>query len=643
MTRSINKLLIANRGEIAVRIAATASCWGIRTVAVHSSADDDAPHVRACDEAVRIGGPAPAESYLRADALIEAARRTGADAVHPGYGFLSENAAFAQAVLDAGLTWVGPPPEAIATMGSKAAARQLAESLDVPVLPGSTDVSLSAAEAIGWPVLVKAVAGGGGRGMRVVEDPADFETACETASREAASAFGDGTLLLEKYLQRPRHVEIQVFSDTLGTHIHLAERECSIQRRHQKVIEEHPSLALDDALRERMGAEAVKLAQGIGYVGAGTVEFLVDDSGGFYFLEMNTRLQVEHRVTEGAYGFIDLVEWQLRVAWGEPLPELPPRRFACVEARLYAEDPDAGYAPRTGRVLDLHLPLKLGVRIDAGVEEGSAVSTHYDPMLAKVIAVGDDRDQARRRLILGLEDLSVLGVVTNLDHLLRVLRHPAYAVGDQHTGFLVEHADDLAPPDASERARWALLAAATLTLAQPRDVLPGIERGWRNSRWRDPSLHLGGGEVHWRVAGEGWRLTVDGQAHQVALLSQDGAAVRLRVDGLTRGLRVASDDTTWWVHALGGVATVSIDEAWPAPQDEAAAGACVAPMPGKVLSVAVEVGQAVTEGQLLATLEAMKTEHRLLAPRDGVVAAVQARVGDQVDAGAVLVALADEE
>ncbi len=639
----MHKLLIANRGEIAVRIASTASCWGIRTVAVHSSADDDAPHVRACDEAVRVGGPAPAESYLRGDALIEAARRTGADAVHPGYGFLSENAAFAQAVIDAGLTWVGPPPRVIATMGSKSAARELAVSLEVPVLPGSTDVTLAAAEAIGWPVLVKAVAGGGGRGMRVVEGPDTFEAACQTASREATAAFGDGTLMLEKYLQRPRHVEIQVFSDTHGGHVHLAERECSIQRRHQKVIEEHPSVALDDHLRARMGAAAVKLAEGIGYVGAGTVEFLVDEHGGFYFLEMNTRLQVEHRVTEGAYGFIDLVEWQLRVARGEPLPELPERRFASIEARLYAEDPDEGYAPRTGTVVDLHLPHTLGVRMDTGVEVGSVVSTHYDPMLAKVISFGQDRDEARLRLIRGLEDLSVLGVGTNVDHLLRVLRHPAYAAGDQHTGFLDVHAAELAPADTSERDLWALLAVAAVTLAEPRAVLPGVERGWRNSRWRDPSLHLGGGEVRWRRAGAGWRLTVGGTAHAVEVVTWDAPVLRLRVDGLSRSLRLARTGDTWWAHGLGGIATVSIDDPWPAPEVETAGDACVAPMPGKVLQVAVEAGQAVTEGQLLAILEAMKTEHRLLAPRDGVVAAVQAREGDQVDAGAVLVALADEE
>ena len=591
---------------------------------------------------MRIGEPAPAASYLRPEALLEAAARTGADGLHPGYGFLSENPAFAQAVLDAGLIWVGPPPAAIAAMGSKATARALAEELEVPVLPGSTACSLDAAQDIGFPVLVKAVAGGGGRGMRVVTRAEDFDEACAAASREAAAAFGDGTLMLEKFLDRPRHVEIQVFSDTHGRHVHLYERECSIQRRHQKVVEEHPSMALDETLRERMGLAAVRLSEAMRYLGAGTVEFLVDEQGGFYFLEMNTRLQVEHPVTEAIAG-VDLVAWQLEVAEGGHLPDVEPRQGAAIEVRIYAEDPDDGYAPRTGTVLDFHLGDHPGVRVDTGVAAGSQVSVHYDPMLAKVIAQGSDREHARRRLVRALEDLSLLGVGTNIDHLLRVLRHPAYAAGDLHTGFLDEHAHALTPVDGTERQRWATLACAAVTLSQPRALLPGVPKGWRNSRWRDPSLHLGGGQVGWRRSGPGWCLTLDGQAHQVQLVSQDGPAVRLRVDGLTRSLRLLAANGQWWVHGLGGVATVSLDDPWPAPQEAGSAGACVAPMPGKVLDVPVAVGDAVIEGQVLAVLEALKTEHRLPAPRDGVVAEVRAQVGEQVDAGMVLVALAEPE
>ncbi len=637
----MDKLLIANRGEIAVRIARTCKELGIRTVAVHSSADEDALHVRVCDEAVCIGSPAPSESYLRGEVLLEAAVRSGADGVHPGYGFLSENSGFAQMVIDAGLTWVGPPPKAIAVMGSKSRARDLAVELGVPVLPGSTEPTLEAARSIGFPLLVKAVSGGGGRGMRIVREEAGFEEACDAASREAQSAFGDGALMLERYLERPRHVEIQVFGDQHGGHVHLYERECSIQRRHQKVVEEHPSTVLDETLREEMGAAAVRLSKAMNYVGAGTVEFLVGPDGGFYFLEMNTRLQVEHPVTEAIAG-VDLVAWQLAIAEGAPLPEVGPRRGAAIEVRVYAEDPDAGYAPRTGVVLDFHQGRHPGVRIDSGVATGSDVSVHYDPMLAKVIAEGDDRDQARRRLIRALEDLSLLGVGTNIDHLLRILRHPAYAAGELHTGFLEDHAQDLSPGDDQERVRWAMLGCAARMLAEPRALLPGIPKGWRNSRWRDPSLYLGGVELTWRGSGDGWLMALDGTSYQVQLVSQEGPAMRLSVDGLTRQMRVVEAEGAWFVHVLRGSVSVSRDDPWPAPQEEVAPGACKAPMPGKVLTVAVETGQSVAEGDLMAVLEAMKTEHRLLAPRDGIVSVVRVQPGDQVDAGTVLVALQEE-
>jgi len=642
MAPTIEKLLIANRGEIAVRIAETAARLGLRTVAVHSDADTGAFHTQCCDEAVRIG-PAPAiESYLSVEALLAAAARTGADAVHPGYGFLAENAGFAQAVIDAGLTWVGPGPEAIAVMGSKSRSRSLAVELGVPVLEGSIEPTLAEARRIGFPVLVKAVSGGGGRGMRIVRTEQDFEAACVSAAREAAASFGDGSLMLERYVDRPRHVEIQVFGDTHGNTVHLYERECSIQRRHQKVIEEHPSMALDEDLRAEMGAAAVKLAAGIRYVGAGTVEFLVDAEGRFSFLEMNTRIQVEHPVTELITG-VDLVEWQLRIAAGEPLPEVPPRSGAAIEARLYAEDPDRDYAPQTGRLLTWWPWKARSGRVDGGVGTGSEIGVHYDPMLAKVLGHGPTRDAARRNLIRVLEDLVVLGVGTNRDHLLRVLRHPAYAAGELHTHFLEEHAADLGPPEPGERERWALLAAALRELEALQTVRPGVPPGWRNNPWRDPSLHLGGQELRWRRLAGAWRVQVGDDVHEVAAVEDKGPILMLSVDGLTRRLVVAETPEAWHVHACGGAVVVSRDDPWPEPEGADAGGACVAPMPGSVLQVAVGPGDEVAEGQVLAVLEAMKTEHRLLAPRDGVVASVRVEVGEQVDAGAVLVELAEEE
>jgi len=474
----ITKVLIANRGEIAVRIATTLRAMGLGSVAVYSDADASAAHVRACDEAVHIGPPAPRESYLVVDKILAAARQTGADAIHPGYGFLSENAAFAQSVLDAGLVWIGPPPAAIIAMGSKIAARQTMEAANVPVVPGvhgagQDIVDLAkAADQIGFPVLVKAAAGGGGKGMRIVYERSEFAEAVELAQNEAASAFGDGTVYLEKLLIRPRHVEVQIFGDNHGNVVHLGERECSIQRRHQKVFEESPSPVLTPALRNRMGKAAVQAGRAVGYSGAGTVELMLDERGDYFFLEMNTRLQVEHPVTELVTG-LDLVRLQIEVANGASLVDilgpLPaddadglapavPFRGHAIEVRLYAEDPANNFMPSVGKLVRYRLPHQPGVRLDTGFSEGDEVSVHYDPMLAKLIAYGDTREHARNRLIGALSRWEVHGVTTNLELLLAIAAHPAYASGATHTGFIAEHwPDGFAAPPPSELA-WIALA-----------------------------------------------------------------------------------------------------------------------------------------------------------------------------------------
>ncbi len=466
--RRITRVLIANRGEIVVRVAATLRAMGIGTVAVYSDADRHALHVRACDQAVHVG-PAPSkESYLRVEAILDAAKQSGADAVHPGYGFLSENAEFAEAVSAAGLVWIGPPPAAIRAMGSKIAARKTMEAAGVPVVPGVHDAGqdraalVRAADAIGYPILVKAVAGGGGKGMRAVHAPEALADALDGAEREARASFGDGAVYLEKLLVEPRHVEIQIFGDAHGRVISLGERECSIQRRHQKVVEESPSPVMTPELRRAMGEAAVRAGEAVGYVGAGTVELMVDREGRFYFLEMNTRLQVEHPVTELVTG-LDLVRLQVAVAEGAPLPEPPGLRGHAIEVRLYAEDPAAGFLPQTGRLLRYRLPHLPGVRLDTGFVEGDEVSVHYDPMLAKLIAWGEDREHARARLLDALGRWEVHGVKTNLELLRRVVAHPAFAAGRTHTGFIAEHwPDGFLAAEPSEDALVALAVAEAL-------------------------------------------------------------------------------------------------------------------------------------------------------------------------------------
>ncbi|WP_368640932.1 acetyl/propionyl/methylcrotonyl-CoA carboxylase subunit alpha [Castellaniella ginsengisoli] len=662
-------LLIANRGEIACRIAATARRMGIRTVAVYSDADADARHVQACDRAVHIGGPEPAASYLRADAILEAARRTGAQAIHPGYGFLSENAGFARACADAGLVFVGPPADAIAAMGSKSAAKTLMSGADVPLVPGyhgerqEADFLQDQARAIGYPVLIKASAGGGGKGMRIVHADAEFPAALASCQREAASSFGNAQVLIERYLLKPRHIEIQIFADTHGQCVYLFERDCSVQRRHQKVIEEAPAPGMTPERREAMGRAAVAAAQAVGYVGAGTVEFIAEPDGRFYFMEMNTRLQVEHPVTEAITGQ-DLVEWQLRVAAGQPLPlrqdQLRIQGHA-IEARIYAENPDKDFLPSIGRLDALqwppHVIFQTGpVRVDGGVREGDMITPHYDPMIAKLIVHGQDREQARQRMLRALGAVRCTGVQTNIAFLGRLMDDPAFAAADLDTGLIERGHDRLFPaPRASEDGTLALAAAALLHhdgLARP-DGAGGAgpwqqADGWRvGGRYaRTLTLRDACGEraVRLRRDGGDWTLAVDEHPAQAFRWQAEGrhpARVRIRLGGAEARGDVHRDGARLDIFADGRRQTLE----WRDPLALAAAGAAdeagglTAPMPGKILSVLVAPGEAVTRGAPLIVMEAMKMEHTIEAPHDGTVKEVFYAVGDQVTEGVTLIDL----
>ena len=625
-------LLVANRGEIASRIFRTCRDLGISTVAVFSDPDATLPFVTEADAAVHLPGSVPTDTYLRGDLVIAAALSTGADAVHPGYGFLSEHAAFAQAVLDAGLTWVGPSPQAIATMGSKLRAKDLVSRAGVPCLPGSTD-PVEAASTIGFPLLVKASAGGGGRGMRLVRTAGELDEAVTSARREAESAFGDGTVFLERYLERPRHVEVQVMADHHGDIVALFERDCSVQRRHQKVVEEAPSPAVSPELRERLSQAAVAAARSVGYTGAGTVEFVVDASGEFFFLEMNTRLQVEHPVTELVTG-LDLVSLQIAVARGEHLASEvlhPVLTGHTVEARLYAED--ANFLPQTGTLLRFEIPCPTGVRVDTGVETGSVVGVHYDAMLAKVVAHGTTRAEATARLAAALDDAVLHGVTTNRDLLVRLLRSAAWSEGDVDTGFFDRHDPAAlgAPPAPSVQRVHALVAAlasaATRTTAFP--------PGWRNVPSQPQTASYGGMVVRYEHRRDGLRAQVDGVALEVRVWSATAGLVDLSVDGVRRQFAVSLGDTVWVDSPLGHSALVE-DPRFPPPGGALSAGAVAAPMPGMVLRVAAEVGQRVRAGEVLLVLEAMKMEHAVKATSDGTVVRLLVAQDDQVDAGAVL-------
>jgi len=672
----IRKLLVANRAEIAVRVMRTAHGLGIATVAVYSDADAAAPFVRQADEAVRLPGAAPAETYLRGDLILAAAAATEADAVHPGYGFLAENAAFARACAAAGITFVGPPPDAIAAIGSKLEAKALMAAAGVPVLPGitvppGTDLGQAGART-GFPLLVKAAYGGGGRGMRLVRQPAGLADAVAAASREAASAFGDPTVFLERFVTDPRHVEVQILGDARGTVVHLFERDCSIQRRYQKVIEEAPSPSVDDALRAALGEAAVAAGKVIGYTGAGTVEFVLDASGDFWFLEVNTRLQVEHPVTEVVTG-LDLVELQLRLAEGEPLPpEVTAARVAghAIEARLYAEDVPAGFRPATGTLYRFDIPAGPGVRVDAGYATGSAVGPHYDALLAKVIAHGRTRADAARRLARALACARLHGVTTNRGLLLGILGEPEFLAGRTDTGYLTRHDPaGLGRPAAAVTNRHAAAAALAGQAAHraAARVLRSLPSGWRNVPSAPQRVSYAAGDEEYAVS---YRLDGGGSGAGAARgsMAGRGAEVELAVNGEPLGGRIvvyaASPDTVdlevdgirrvYSVHRVteGSSASVFVDgpdgsssltkvPRFAGPSAAGRGGSLVAPMPGLVVRVLAEAGTAVTAGQPLVVLEAMKMEHEVAAPAGGVVTELRAAAGQQVEAGQVLAVVAD--
>ncbi|HNR91129.1 MAG TPA: biotin carboxylase N-terminal domain-containing protein [Dokdonella sp.] len=662
-------ILIANRGEIACRVIRTCRRLGIRTVAVYSSADADAQHVRQADVAIAIGGPRPAESYLRGDAIIEAALATGAQAVHPGYGFLSENADFADAVATAGLAFIGPSGDSMRRMGSKAGAKELMAAHGVPVVPGYTgedqDPARLAAEAgrIGFPLMIKAAYGGGGKGMRIVREAGEFAGLLESCQREAKNAFGRDRVLLERYVERPRHIELQVFGDRHGHAIHLNERECSAQRRYQKVLEETPSPFVTPSLRAAMGAAAVAAARALDYVNAGTVEFIVGEAGDFYFMEINTRLQVEHPVTECVTG-LDLVELQLRIAAGEPLPaELlagpVTSRGHAIELRLYAEDPEQGFLPGSGRLETLRLPTAdAHVRIDAGVVEGDTVTIFYDPMIAKLIVHDVDRAAALQRMREALAAIDVVGPKSNVAFLERLVRHPAVVEGRIDTGYLDRHLDEFIGAD-DAAGNDALVAAVVATLLDEEAAAVQAARasgdphspwgradGWRSGHAGKRVIALvdGAGQRHAVAAfgaGGDYRIELDGRTIEIAGARLDGGTLSARYDGNGRRHRLFTDARRVVIHdgtrrSGFGHAPAFVGTSVKASGEDR----IKAPMPGRVVVVRCTAGDVVAEGQELLVMEAMKMELSLRAPRAGMIEAVQAAAGDFVEADAVLVRFA---
>lgn len=651
---TINRLLIANRGEIARRIIRSAHAMGISTVAVYADDDADAPFVHEADQALALVGSSSAETYLDVDKLLAAASRSGADAIHPGYGFLSENAAFAQAVVDAGLIWVGPPAEVIARMGDKLVAKRLMQEADVPTLAaielGEADDPLAAAAEIGYPVLVKAAAGGGGKGMRVVESEADLTEAVASARREAGSAFGDDTVFLERWLTASRHVEIQVLGDQHGEVVHCFERECSIQRRHQKIIEEAPSPAVDDALRARMGDVAVAAVKAIGYCSAGTVEFLLDGDQ-FWFLEVNTRLQVEHPVTEAITG-LDLVREQLLIAQGEPLSfaqdEIGIDGHA-IEARLYAEDPENDFLPASGTVVAWEPSRFAEARFDSGIESGSVVGIQFDPMLAKVIVHAPTRREAALRLARVLETTRIQGLKTNRDFLVATLRTPEFLAGETTTNFIerVRPATRYVPSVAelNEAAIAAALAAQADRHAAA-TVLRSIPSGWRNTPMPLEHTHFRHGDdeidVGYRAGRNGvFDVQIAAQSYRVVVRARGADEVILEIDGRRLRFALASAGDTWLIHGPAGDVELLEQPRFPRSDKTSVSGGLVAPMPGNVLATHIEVGDKVAAGQLLLVLEAMKMEHRITAPEEGVVAELRVTEGDQVANGELLIVLTD--
>jgi 3-methylcrotonyl-CoA carboxylase alpha subunit len=664
-----NKILIANRGEIACRVAATARRLGVASVAVYSDADAQAKHVAVCDEAVHVGGSSAAESYLRIEKIIHAALKTGAQAIHPGYGFLSENEAFALACEKAGLVFIGPPVDAISAMGSKAAAKALMHSAAVPLVPGyhgdNQDASLlqEEADAMGYPVLLKASAGGGGKGMRVVEKSADFAAALASCKREAASSFGNDRVLIEKYLLRPRHVEVQVFADRHGNAVYLFDRDCSVQRRHQKVLEEAPAPGLSNEVRRAMGEAAVAAARAVNYVGAGTVEFIMTSEGQFYFMEMNTRLQVEHPVTEMVTG-LDLVEWQLRVACGEKLPlsqdELRVTGHA-LEARIYAENPSRGFLPSTGTLKHMRMPDAVEfvtggrVRVDSGVREGDIITPFYDPMIAKLIVHGHDRNDALQLMARALHDCEIVGPHTNIEFLHRIVTSVPFMAADLDTGLIERHHDALFAPAAASADHALALACAAL-LSREGGEARGASPWDALSHWR-----MSGGyrqDLNWRAVGsedellavftrdstsghaDNKELELFGETHAFDWShTGENTFVVLIGDTLIKG-RVFIDGDTFHVFYQGETRAFEWQNLLAhAADSEHGEGRLTAPMPGKVIAVLVEAGASVAKGAPLLVMEAMKMEHTIVAPAAGKVGEILFRVGDQVSDGAQLLVM----
>ncbi len=663
-----NKILIANRGEIACRVIKTARRMGIRTVAVYSEADANARHVRLADEAVLLGPAAARESYLVADKIVDACKRTGAQAVHPGYGFLSENADFADALAANGIAFIGPPASAIRAMGSKSEAKKLMGKAAVPLTPGyhgddqTPELLHKEANAIGYPVLIKAAAGGGGKGMRLVEKSEDFPDALASCKREAASSFGNEHVLIEKYITQPRHIEIQVFADSQGDCVYLFERDCSVQRRHQKVLEEAPAPGMTDARRHEMGKAAVAAAKAVGYVGAGTVEFIANQDGSFYFMEMNTRLQVEHPVTEMITGQ-DLVEWQLRVAAGQPLPlaqEQLQIRGHALEARIYAEDANKGFLPSTGRLIRLSPPAEsLNVRVDTGVEEGDEITPFYDPMIAKLIVWDEHRDAALARMRKALTDYQVAGVTTNIDFLSRLVACPAFASADLDTGLIERQKDFLFPATQAVPRDTVLVATvgellweqhaarqAAKTCGDPYSPWHARD-GWRMNLSSARTISFRDGDTlvdaQVRYQRDHWQITLNGQTTLARGKKLDGDRFAVELDDRRLIASVVAVDDKRSVFLQGATHTLLRDD--PLHRVDAGdshGGGLTAPMPGKVVALLAQPGQTVDKGTPLLILEAMKMEHTIIAPTAGTIKAFCYAAGEQVSDGAALVEFAEQ-
>jgi 3-methylcrotonyl-CoA carboxylase alpha subunit len=661
------KILIANRGEIACRVAATCRRLGVRTVAVYSDADADARHVADCDEARWLGAAAAKESYLCGQRIVDVARASGAQAIHPGYGFLSENPEFAELCDRSGLVFIGPPSKAIRAMGSKSAAKEIMTQAGVPVVPGyhggdqEPEMLAQEASRIGYPVLIKASAGGGGKGMRRVDQPADFAAGLAAAQREALAAFGDAHMLLEKYLLEPRHIEMQVFADIQGHVVHLFERDCSVQRRHQKIIEEAPAPGLSPARRRQMGEAAVAAARAIAYVGAGTVEFIVDQRGEFYFMEMNTRLQVEHPVTE-MITTQDLVEWQLRVAAGEPLPckqeDLTISGHA-IEARVYAEVPEKDFLPATGRLLHLRTPAEGShVRVDSGVRQGDEIGIHYDPMIAKLVVWGRDRDNALRHLQEALSAYEVVGVTTNLEFLGAVAAHPAFAEGEVDTGFIDKHREQLMPGPASTDDHVLAVGCLHELLRIEQKAVDRARQstdpyspwhgtgGWRLNDDNHHTLHLRDDSetfvvrAHFRP--DHFLLELPGKAVRAAGRLHEAGSLRVDLDGSCFSARVVRVGDELSIFSEGRSYRLSLHNPLAAAMEaEEAPGALVSPMPGTIVEVKVAPGERVSAGQPLIVLEAMKMEHTVRSTGDGVVERIHFEAGEQVEEGIELLVISE--